>query len=355
MDRCTVTQQWSDLYSAFAEADKATAVDPTASTAEDSTTDKAVLNSDTLSRALQLLQQAADAEDYEAAASLRDASLAWLGGWWRPISNPQARGINSSSSLLYVAHRETKRWTGLLFTPADFMHFDLQGNCNSSELQMADMLQETRYGTPLFEVFVLPQQQQLDQHQHKQQGEGHKQQQQQQQQGQAQQLEEVPAAAGTGSAADTPAEATQDPNTHPSSSATSSSSSSYVPVIVALQSVNRAFNELLGMQASRRRQAPAPHEPKHMNQRLLLLVQPGSITAAAVHAGNDSTLWTWAISTDSSSGSSSGSAQQHAGDTHGSGCAAAVRGPFRPADTSGGCRVGFTVVRGALQTKSLQQ
>jgi hypothetical protein len=194
------------------------------------------------------------------------------------------------------------------------MHYDLQGDCNLSELQMEDMLQQARYGTPLFEVFVMPEQQQ---------------QQQQQQQ---------PAVPGDSSAATSNIEV--------------STSSSYTPVVVALQSVNRAFNELLGVQPPRRRQAPGPQEPKYINQRLLLMVQPHSVTAAAVHAGNDSTLWTWHISADTTNSSSSRSSSDAtpqpvpaADATHQQQQQqqSAVSGPLRPAELSGGCRSGFTI------------
>lgn len=205
-------------------------------------------------------------------------------------------------------------------TPADFMHYDLAGNCNSSELEMAAMLEQSgRYGTPLFEVWVLP-----DSPQH------HHQHQQQQQQHQEK----------------------DDPSN------TASSSSSFVPVVVGLQSVNQAFNELLGVRPNRsrgRQQHPGPQEPRYINQRLLLLVAPdgGGMTAAAVHAGNDATLRTWRISTaNSTAGAGTAAAGAAGGDGSGKTRpqqqqedkqAAAVAGPFRPAELSGGVRPGLTI------------
>lgn len=275
---------------------------------------------DSLTQILERLKQAAEAEDYAAAAKLRDASLAYIGGWWRPVSSPQARGVNSSSSLLHVAHTEPDRWTGMLFTPADFMQFDLEGNCSASELQMSDMLQEARYGTPLFEVFVLPEQQQ---------------------QQQAQESSAMPAQAAAAGAP------------QPASSS-GGASTGYRPVVVALQSVNRAFNELLGVQPARRRTAPTSTDgSRFINQRLLLMVQPHTVTAAAVHAGNSATLWTWhanrtpssTISSDTTSppaAAAASAATTAAAAAAGAECSV-VQGPFRPAELSGGVRQGLTV------------
>lgn len=94
-------KQWSDLFPQFLAADQIY------QSSIESYTIPPI--NDTLSKAQKQLQKAAAAEDYETAAKLRDGSLAWLGGWYRPAANPQARGVNSSSSLLYVSHTETNR------------------------------------------------------------------------------------------------------------------------------------------------------------------------------------------------------------------------------------------------------
>jgi hypothetical protein len=220
---------------------------------------------DTLQQALQALTTAVEQEGYEEAAQLRDASLNWLAGWWRPAVSAFTRNAATSSSLLHVQHSEPHRWTATLFTPVDFLNHDLSQNCVLRELDMSELLASPRYGTPLFEAHCVK------------------------------------------GAAD----------------------GSYALVVVALQSCNRAFSELLRVQevGSRGRVATDPGAPRFTHQRLLLLLQPDRASVAAVHAGQHSTLWTWSSQLSVASAAASSS----------------IHGPHRPAERSGALRVGLTV------------
>lgn len=181
---------------------------------------------DALAGAMAQLQAASQAEDYAAAARLRDGALAWMEGWW--TSSSSSRGV-SSGSLLHVK-REYGRWAGRLFTPGDFMSVDMACS-TSSTIDLAQLLGDPRYGTPLLEAYVLP-------------------------------AAGEPGAAGDGSG------------------------SRFSSVVVALQSVQRAMNELLRVETLQPRASrpsvqavDADGEPLAlMNQRLLLLLDGGVAT-----------------------------------------------------------------------------
>jgi hypothetical protein len=151
---------------------------------------------------------------------------------------------------------------------------------SSQELDMQQLLQDPRYGTPLFEAFILP-------------------------------AEPSAAAAGDGVAA--PAaqllEVTGSP--HSSLDEESIRSSSYTCQTAALQSVQRAMNELLRVVPVRRSargdnssSSSSAQQPivRVTNQRIMLLVDAASnaVFAAAVSAGSDSTLLVWRMPLDAS-------------------------------------------------------
>lgn len=290
-DATLATQEsaWSDVYTAVAAADK---LDETARRLQIkikqmanqklaveqqtrlATQKMQIQRQDVLFTALRQLQAASAAELYSEAARLRDESLAWLDGWWKPMSTGQRL-----TSLLHVSNKSHGRWTARLFSAVDFIHYDMNSQQQQAcaQIDMQQMIRDPRYGTVLFEVFVLP-----------------------------------AAAAGswTGQPRSQPegSSSSVDNSSSPcdSMSEEAITSSSYTTLVVALQSANRALNELLQVLPTAGPATPTPTssgvsntscqpELKPINQRILLLLWRHTAAAVAVQAGNDQTLWVWNV------------------------------------------------------------
>ncbi|KAF8058053.1 AIG2LD [Scenedesmus sp. PABB004] len=236
---------------------------------------QALAERDGAEAALRAMDAASRAERFDDAIALREASLAWLRGWWtlRPASGGGAGGGGGAgaraSSLLHVGRREHGRFTGRLFTPADLMTFDLGSSSSSSSsgggggeprLDMAALLADPRFGTPLFEVFVAPPP-----------------------------PAPGPADGGDGARGGDRAAAAAE------ACAAAAHGLDARPMVVALQSAQRALNELLRV-VPQPRPAGGDGGPalRLANQRVMLLARPGpgsGVTAAAVSCGDNSAFF----------------------------------------------------------------
>ncbi|WIA13289.1 hypothetical protein OEZ85_006874 [Tetradesmus obliquus] len=105
------------------------------------------------------MQAATVQEQYVEAARLWDESLAWLEGWHKPIT-----AGSPASSLLHVG-RQHGRWIARWFTIDDFLTANEEygdgsmppsSSSSSQVLNMRKLVQDSCYGTPLFETYILP-------------------------------------------------------------------------------------------------------------------------------------------------------------------------------------------------------
>jgi hypothetical protein len=215
------------------------------------------------------------------------------------------------------------RW----FTPADFLHHDMERSSSSSssiqDLDMQQLLQDPRYGTPLFEAFVLPA-------------------------GTTAAPAESALAVAAGASdqlldsAGVAQSSVDEENIHSSSS--SSSSSRYTSQVAALQSVQRAMNEVLRVvpilrPASSDSSSSSSQQPplRATNQRIMILIDAASsaAVAASVTSGSDSTLLVWRMPLAEAPSSEQQQQQQQAGTTN---------WPARPAESGNGAfRTTFTL------------
>jgi hypothetical protein len=190
---------------------------------------------------------------------------------------------------------------------------------SSQDLDMQQLLQDPRYGTPLFEAFVLPS-------------------------GDAISAAANPAIALAAGPSDEPPESAG--VVQRSADEDSVRSSSFASQIAALQSVQRAMNEVLRVvpilrpassdsssSSSSSQQPPV----RVTNQRIMLLVNAASssVFAASVSSGSDSTLLVWRMRLDDTPSHHQQQQQQQSSTTS---------WPARPSESGNGAfRTTFTL------------
>lgn len=172
---------------------------------------------------------------------------------------------------------------------------------------MSHLLQDPRYGTPLFETFILP----------------------------AEAAATAPSGLLKSNVVALQSSIEED----------NSRCTSYTSLTVALQSAQRAMNEMLRVVPVRKPSSSSSDQlgVRLTNQRIMLLIDSstGKATAAAVNAGSDSTLLVWTTelhSLETTTAAATAVAEATAA-SQGN-----VAGPFRPAESgSGALKVTFTL------------